>query len=109
MVGFQKRKISQHSACRLFLVAHATNVETLGTMRKSAPHLKGCATIANSLGMSRTNVLIHAQLRVSLLRTLLGGSRLILLAAKQCYHCQGLGHVQADCPTLRISGGATAG
>ncbi|KAA8633946.1 hypothetical protein SMACR_07647 [Sordaria macrospora] len=24
--------------------------------------------------------------------------------AKQCYHCQGLGHVQADCPTLRISG-----
>ena len=26
--------------------------------------------------------------------------------AKQCYHCQGLGHVQADCPTLRISGGA---
>lgn len=29
--------------------------------------------------------------------------------AKQCYHCQGLGHVQADCPTLRISGGATSG
>lgn len=28
--------------------------------------------------------------------------------AKQCYHCQGLGHVQADCPTLRISG-ATGG
>ena len=26
--------------------------------------------------------------------------------AKQCYHCQGLGHVQADCPTLRLSGGA---
>ena len=25
--------------------------------------------------------------------------------AKQCYHCQGLGHVQADCPTLRLSGG----
>lgn len=25
---------------------------------------------------------------------------------KQCYHCQGIGHVQADCPTLRISGGA---
>ncbi|KAI7562044.1 hypothetical protein KC343_g22102, partial [Hortaea werneckii] len=24
---------------------------------------------------------------------------------KQCYHCQGLGHVQADCPTLRLSGG----
>ena len=30
-------------------------------------------------------------------------------AAKQCYHCQGLGHVQADCPTLRISGGAAGG
>ncbi|KKZ66110.1 cellular nucleic acid-binding protein [[Emmonsia] crescens] len=30
-------------------------------------------------------------------------------AAKQCYHCQGLGHVQADCPTLRINGGATSG
>ncbi|KAK3065972.1 hypothetical protein LTS18_002176, partial [Coniosporium uncinatum] len=27
---------------------------------------------------------------------------------KQCYHCQGLGHVQADCPTLRLSG-ATSG
>jgi cellular nucleic acid-binding protein len=26
--------------------------------------------------------------------------------AKQCYHCQGLGHVQADCPTLRLSGAA---
>lgn len=33
----------------------------------------------------------------------------ILLAAKQCYHCQGLGHVQADCPTLRISGAGTGG
>lgn len=29
--------------------------------------------------------------------------------AKQCYHCQGLGHVQADCPTLRLSGGASNG
>jgi len=29
--------------------------------------------------------------------------------AKQCYHCQGLGHVQADCPTLRLSGGAAGG
>ena len=29
--------------------------------------------------------------------------------AKQCYHCQGLGHVQADCPTLRITGGAAGG
>ncbi|KAF2493900.1 hypothetical protein BU16DRAFT_528093 [Lophium mytilinum] len=30
-------------------------------------------------------------------------------AAKQCYHCQGLGHVQADCPTLRLSGAGTSG
>lgn len=29
------------------------------------------------------------------------------IAAKQCYHCQGLGHVQADCPTLRLSGGTS--
>jgi hypothetical protein len=29
--------------------------------------------------------------------------------AKQCYHCQGLGHVQADCPTLRLSGAGTSG
>lgn len=29
--------------------------------------------------------------------------------AKQCYHCQGLGHVQADCPTLRLSGGTGGG
>ncbi|KAJ4358106.1 gig suppressor [Didymosphaeria variabile] len=28
---------------------------------------------------------------------------------KQCYHCQGLGHVQADCPTLRLSGAGTSG
>ena len=32
-----------------------------------------------------------------------------LCVAKQCYHCQGLGHVQADCPTLRISGAGTGG
>ena len=24
--------------------------------------------------------------------------------AKQCYHCQGIGHVQAACPTLRLAG-----
>lgn len=34
---------------------------------------------------------------------------LTLAKAKQCYHCQGLGHVQADCPTLRISGAGTGG
>ncbi|MCJ1257149.1 hypothetical protein MMC24_004974 [Lignoscripta atroalba] len=28
---------------------------------------------------------------------------------KQCYHCQGLGHVQADCPTLRLSGVGAGG
>ena len=31
------------------------------------------------------------------------------IVAKQCYHCQGYGHVQADCPTLRISGAGTGG
>ncbi|KAF3241226.1 hypothetical protein TWF192_009231 [Orbilia oligospora] len=36
-------------------------------------------------------------------------TNVISFAAKQCYHCQGLGHVQADCPTLRINGGATSG
>lgn len=35
------------------------------------------------------------------------GSRLIYDLGKQCYHCQGLGHVQADCPTLRIGGNAS--
>ncbi|PYI16741.1 hypothetical protein BO99DRAFT_404865 [Aspergillus violaceofuscus CBS 115571] len=25
------------------------------------------------------------------------------LLAKQCYNCQGVGHVQADCPTLRLN------
>jgi hypothetical protein len=25
------------------------------------------------------------------------------LEAKQCYHCQGIGHVQSDCPSLRIA------
>ncbi len=33
------------------------------------------------------------------------GANVNVLTAKQCYHCQGLGHVQADCPTLRLSGG----
>lgn len=28
--------------------------------------------------------------------------------AKQCYHCQGVGHVQAECPTLRLSGAGAA-
>lgn len=37
------------------------------------------------------------------------GKRLTMDPAKQCYHCQGLGHVQADCPTLRLSGGAAGG
>ena len=32
-----------------------------------------------------------------------------VLLGKQCYHCQGVGHVQADCPTLRLSGASTSG
>ncbi|KAM7223041.1 hypothetical protein V8F06_001597 [Rhypophila decipiens] len=27
---------------------------------------------------------------------------------KQCYSCQGMGHVQADCPTLRLNGASPA-
>jgi cellular nucleic acid-binding protein len=58
--------------------------------------------------MSLMVVLILERLKVSncpIYRLL---SMLILFpAAKQCYHCQGLGHVQADCPTLRLNGGAT--
>jgi cellular nucleic acid-binding protein len=37
------------------------------------------------------------------------GPRADVQTAKQCYHCQGLGHVQADCPTLRLSGAGTSG
>ncbi|KAE8133967.1 hypothetical protein BDV38DRAFT_256866 [Aspergillus pseudotamarii] len=29
---------------------------------------------------------------------------MVFFLAKQCYNCQGLGHVQADCPTLRLNG-----
>ncbi|KAK3987272.1 putative DNA-binding protein [Cladorrhinum sp. PSN332] len=29
--------------------------------------------------------------------------------SKQCYHCQGVGHVQADCPTMRLNGGGAGG
>ena len=38
-----------------------------------------------------------------------GNPQLTKRTAKQCYHCQGLGHVQADCPTLRLSGAGTSG
>lgn len=54
----------------------------------------------------------QGQLRVSLLclpYTFGEKHTLTMDPAKQCYHCQGLGHVQADCPTLRLSGGPPGG
>jgi len=85
----------------------------LATMRKSAHRPKDCATTASNLDTSRTSAPCHAQLRVSKPPTRLIVNPLVadshISPAKQCYHCQGLGHVQADCPTLRISGGPAGG
>lgn len=60
--------------------------------------------------MNQTGAHIHAPPTVSRYphRDLQNGHA-DLRKAKQCYHCQGLGHVQADCPTLRISGAGTGG
>ncbi|RMZ88758.1 hypothetical protein DV736_g4010, partial [Chaetothyriales sp. CBS 134916] len=53
-------------------------------MQKSAPPRSASATTASSLATNQTSVPCHGLLR-------------------------GLGHVQADCPTLRIAGGAASG
>ena len=58
--------------------------------------------------MSPTSALLPGQPIVSIAHTN-GEARTDRYTAKQCYHCQGLGHVQADCPTLRISGQAAGG
>jgi len=77
-------------------------------MRKYALRLSASATTASNLGMSRTSVLCQERPRVSRTK-----NKKITYTdineAKQCYHCQGLGHVQADCPTLRISGAGPQG
>lgn len=60
--------------------------------------------------MNQTGAHIHAPQTVSQYpHKDLQGGHADLCKAKQCYHCQGLGHVQADCPTLRISGAGTGG
>lgn len=77
-------------------------------MRRSARPPRGYATTASSLGTSQTSVLILGQPTVSITYNE-GEASTDSYKAKQCYHCQGLGHVQADCPTLRISGQAAGG
>ncbi|CAD6571543.1 MAG: hypothetical protein ASARMPRED_004632 [Alectoria sarmentosa] len=75
---------SHHWICLLYRAEHATNAGTLGITLKYAHHQNAYATTANSLDMNQTGVRIHAR-------------------------PTGLGHVQADCPTLRISGAGTGG
>jgi cellular nucleic acid-binding protein len=72
---------------------------------KPVHHLRDCATTASNPVTNRTPAHTHAPLKVcSHANTLFPSPNTFV--AKQCYHCQGLGHVQADCPTLRIAGGA---
>lgn len=62
--------------------------------------------------MNRTAARIHGPQKVSSQLVVAMPSRSYSLmsgTAKQCYHCQGLGHVQADCPTLRLSGAQSGG
>lgn len=79
------------------------------TMQRSAHRLRDCVTTASSLVTSRTCVPDLAQPRVCSNSVPQYSQTDKSLPAKQCYHCQGLGHVQADCPTLRISGGPAGG
>ena len=53
------------SACRLYRVAHATSVEMLAIMPKSAPHRRDCATTASSPVTNPTSVPCHVPPRVS--------------------------------------------
>ena len=59
--------------------------------------------------MRATTAPLHEQPKVLQPSTTHGANMLTPDPAKQCYHCQGLGHVQADCPTLRLSGGTGGG
>lgn len=79
------------------------------TTPRCARPQKGCATTANSPVTSPTNALCRARLRVGANPDSSCGNVLTEHPAKQCYHCQGLGHVQADCPTLRITGASAGG
>lgn len=98
-----------HTRCLLWLAERATNVATLVTTLRCARPPKDCATTANSQATSRINVPCRARLRVSSNAVVFINRVLTEHLAKQCYHCQGLGHVQADCPTLRITGASAGG
>lgn len=102
-------RLTDLSQCRPYLVEHAISVAMSATMPRFAPPPSAFATIANSqVRLCHANYprrcshlansgpcLGHESNQCPLPRT---------TEAKQCYHCQGLGHVQADCPTLRLSG-----
>lgn len=57
--------------------------------------------------LARGLVLPRVSPEIYYIMVLLFHRELTLPLAKQCYHCQGLGHVQADCPTLRLNGGTS--
>lgn len=81
----------------------------LAIMPRSAHHLSDFVTTASSQATNRMDVHILALRRVRWAYSFYNMGVADSNIAKQCYHCQGLGHVQADCPTLRLSGGATGG
>ncbi|UKZ67815.1 uncharacterized protein TrAtP1_008974 [Trichoderma atroviride] len=92
MSRFFLQDLNTLSTCLLSLVVLATSVATLATTPRFAPLPSAFATTLVTIG--------HESNGCPLPRS---------TEAKQCYHCQGLGHVQADCPTLRLSGTATGG
>lgn len=102
------------SSCHPFLAERVTSAVTSAIMPRSALPQSGFATTVFSPSydccdfppLPSTNLINigkqpgHESNSCPLPRT---------TEAKQCYHCQGLGHVQADCPTLRLTGTATGG
>ncbi|KFY83438.1 hypothetical protein V498_08077, partial [Pseudogymnoascus sp. VKM F-4517 (FW-2822)] len=91
--------IPLYTTCRLYPAAPATNVAKLATQQTSALPLSVSAITASNLDTNRTDDNRRDQFLASngcpLPRT---------TEAKQCYSCSGIGHVQADCPTLRLAG-----
>lgn len=102
-------RLNSYPQC-LSPVVRATNVAMLATTLRSALRLSAFATTVST---STSTVPFHD----SRLLTIPTGKQPghesnqcplpRSTEAKQCYHCQGLGHVQADCPTLRLSGAGT--
>lgn len=100
----------------LCLVVPATSVAMLATTPRSARPLSAFATTVSltlSSLDSRSSVARTIQLTLATGKQPGHESNQCPLPrtteAKQCYHCQGLGHVQADCPTLRLSGAGAGG